>query len=156
MGKSNLGLAALRIAEKELEKGAREIGGNNRGSFVEKYLKPTGLRPPQPWCAAFVSWCIAQAAKKEKKSCPLPYSASARQFLYAATKRGYITADPQPGDLVVWSRGNPSGPSGHIGIISKREGDEIEAIEGNRQPKVATFKYHLGKMSRLLGFIRLP
>lgn len=154
--KHSLGMEALRVAEKELEKGAREIGGNNSGAFVEKYLKPAGLRPPQPWCAAFVSWCIAVAAKKVKKPSPIPYTASARRLLYAAIRAGLITHDPQPGDLVVWSRGSPSGPFGHIGIVVKRIGDEIETIEGNREPKVAIFKYRLGKMPRLLGFIRIP
>jgi len=81
--------------------------------------------------------------------------ASAKGLWYAAARKGMTTLDPQPGDLVVWSRGSPSGPLGHVGIVSKRDGEEIETLEGNRGSKVAFYKYNLGKMPRLLGFIRI-
>lgn len=46
--KTNLGLAALKVAKSEMEAGAREIGGNNRGEFVEKYLSVCGLSRLNP------------------------------------------------------------------------------------------------------------
>jgi hypothetical protein len=43
--------------------GVREHGGNNRGPEVEMFQKAIGLVPGDPWCAAFVCFCIQQAAK---------------------------------------------------------------------------------------------
>lgn len=50
----------LTIAEGE--NGQHEVGGNNLGPAVEKYLASIGLAPGNPWCCAFVCWCIKQAA----------------------------------------------------------------------------------------------
>ena len=139
-----------------MKAGAGEAGGNNLGPFVEKYLVPAGLRPPQPWCAAFVSWCVHKAARKLKRNAPIPYLAGARAILNRARRLDLLTHDPQPGDLVVWSRGNPAGPMGHIGIVAGREDGAIDTIEGNKTSKVERFSYRLGSMPRLLGFVRLP
>lgn len=40
--------------------GIREKTGRNDGPEVERYLKYAGLSKGQPWCAAFVSWCLGQ------------------------------------------------------------------------------------------------
>ena len=40
------------------------MGGANRGPQVEAYLKSIGLGGGNAWCAAFVYWCINQAAAK--------------------------------------------------------------------------------------------
>jgi hypothetical protein len=135
---------------------AREIGGNNLGPFVEKYLSPSGVAPPQAWCAAFVSWCLKEASKRLKVPCPLPYLIRARSFLYEGRKRGWLVVDPAPGDIVVWSRGAPHGPFGHVGLVASRKGHQIGTIEGNRTPEVRRFSYDLREMPRLLGFVRLP
>lgn len=151
-----LGLAALEIARKELSAGAKEIGGPNQGPFVEKYLAPSGLKPPQPWCAAFVSWCLMKAAQNTKVQAPFPYTARARTYYRLAVKMGLLTQEPLPGDLIVWSRGHPSGPLGHIGFISAKNAGRIQTIEGNRNDRVDTFRYKIGAIPRLLGFIRIP
>jgi hypothetical protein len=44
--------------------GVREIGGNNRGPQVEAFQRSLGLSPGDPWCAAFVCFCIKSAAKR--------------------------------------------------------------------------------------------
>lgn len=44
--------------------GVREQGGNNLGPQVEEFQKSIGLSPGDPWCAAFVCFCIKQAAKQ--------------------------------------------------------------------------------------------
>jgi len=56
MGGSTLGRAALATAIGELKAGAGEVGGNNSGPWVKKYLAPAGLEEGEPWCASFVSW----------------------------------------------------------------------------------------------------
>lgn len=35
--------------------------GDNAGYWVTKFLKSVGLRPGNPWCAAFVSYCLDSA-----------------------------------------------------------------------------------------------
>ncbi|MGH8615966.1 MAG: peptidoglycan-binding domain-containing protein [Gammaproteobacteria bacterium] len=59
MGGSKRGRAALQAGIEELKAGAGEVGGNNRGLFVKKYLN--GIAPEgNPWCAGFISYCFAQ------------------------------------------------------------------------------------------------
>ena len=72
-GGSGVGRAVLTAAIGELKAGAGEVGGNNSGPFVEKYLKPAGLVPPQPWCASFVSWCFLQASGGIAAQMPFRY-----------------------------------------------------------------------------------
>lgn len=144
------------VAKQELEAGAKEIGGNNLGPFVEKYLKPSGIRPPQPWCAAFVSWCLRESARINRTIPPLPYFIRARSFHRDGLTRGLLVKEPQPGDIVVWWRDRRDGPLGHVGIVEHRQDQSIQTIEGNRTPKVARFNYKLGRMPRLLCFVRIP
>ncbi len=42
--------------------GVRETGGNNRGPQVEEFQKSIGLVAGDPWCAAFICFCIKKAA----------------------------------------------------------------------------------------------
>ena len=69
-GGSDLGRKALELAISEMNAGAREIGGNNQGPYVEKYLNsiaPAG----SSWCAALVSWCFSQVDGEMPFSYPL-------------------------------------------------------------------------------------
>lgn len=52
-------LVATALAEASAE--VREIGGANRGPRVEEFQRSVGLRPGDPWCAAFVAWCAMTA-----------------------------------------------------------------------------------------------
>lgn len=40
--------------------GVRELTGNNDGKYVEIYLRSVGLSKGNPWCAAFVHYCLAR------------------------------------------------------------------------------------------------
>jgi hypothetical protein len=48
-------LVSVALAEAAAE--VREVGGPNRGPRVEEFQRSVGLRPGDPWCAAFVAWC---------------------------------------------------------------------------------------------------
>lgn len=147
---TNLGIAALRVAKREMQLGAREVGGNNLGPFVEKYLLVCGLKPPQPWCTAFVSWCIRKASLKAA----LKPSASARGLLSVARRLGLMVSKPEPGNLVFWSRGNPVGPYGHVGFVEKCSKGVLQTIEGNRSSSVERF-WHPITDPKILGFARI-
>lgn len=148
--RNKLGLAAINIARAEMKAGAREIGGNNKGRFVAKYLSPAGLHPPQAWCAAFVSWCLQQARRKLEVGPALPYMVSARNLFLAARAAGLALTEPEPGCLIFWKRALPW--QGHVGFVTAVEDGSIETIEGNRGPRVQTYRYQLRALTRLLGF----
>ena len=130
----------LAIAQSQLGRG--EIGGNNRGAYVRKYLNG---RENLPWCAGFISYCFREAGYK------LPYTLWARDYL----KLGRKVTIPRPGDLMVFSR---KGGGGHIEIISKVTKDNIFTIGGNVGPapaKIREFKYNRHNIKNLLGFVRI-
>jgi hypothetical protein len=137
--------AVLAVCRREIAAGAREIGGNNSGPFVAKYLRPTGLLPPQPWCAAFVSWCIRQAARHTRVKPRIQYSASSMTLLRSAAIAGLRRNEPAPGSLVFWGRGAPGGGLGHVGIVEAVENGVFHTIEGNRTSRVQRFAYPRSK-----------
>lgn len=153
---SALAAAVIQVAEAELQQNAREVGGNNQGPFVEKYLAPTGLKAPQPWCAAFASWCVREAARTLKVKPPLPYTASTRSIYDAAKARGLLVPEPEAGDLILWGLLSPPRRYGHTGIVVKRSGGRLVTIEGNRTPRVQKFTHDFAALGRILGFVRLP
>lgn len=148
----------LSIARAEMRAGAREIGGNNRGPFVAKYLEPSGLKPPQPWCAAFVSWCLMRAAKAVGARRP-PYFLSAREMFNWAKAAGLLEKQPSPGGLVFFARGGVMSWKGHCGVVAATLKSGFQTIEGNRTSRVQLFRYTTATPPLLLGFIgttRLP
>lgn len=80
----------------------------------------------QPWCAAFVTWCMVQAfgqdnAKKLLKHYP---------YVYCPTMSSLFTlnANPKRGDIVIFYR---NGTFAHTGIVTAVNGDYFTTIEGN-------------------------
>ncbi len=159
-GGSDLGRNALQVAIEELNAGAREINGNNSGEFVRKYLEPSGITTAEPWCAAFVSWCYFQASGGIKEQMPFDYNVGAKSTYNAFYRKGWTYnledgIQPEPGDIVVWHRGDPQGWMGHIGLVHHMEDGFIHTIEGNRLPEVKGFKYVASRMKKILGFGRV-
>lgn len=80
----------------------------------------------EPWCAAFVSWCMMktfglETAKKLLKHWP---------YVYCPTLGNLFTkyANPKRGDIVIFYR---HGTFAHTGLVTKVEGDKFYTIEGN-------------------------
>jgi hypothetical protein len=156
-GGSSLGKAALAVAIGELKAGAGEVGGNNKGPSVKKYLAPAGLDEGNPWCASFVSWCYLQAVGGDKHAMPFPYSPGARNLLKEFVAQGWAYDpsthyQPQPGDIVVWWREKLSGWLGHVGFVHSLKDGMLYTIEGNKSPNVQGFSYVFSRMNKLLGF----
>lgn len=138
-GVSRAEVTPLAIAQSQI--GLGEMGGNNRGQYVQRYLNG---QSDLPWCAGFVSYCFKKSGHK------LPYTLRARDFL----KIGKRVSNPRPNDLMVFSRKG----GGHIGIIEKVNKETIVTIEGNvgKFPaKVKRVTYKKGKIKNLLGMVRL-
>lgn len=161
MGGSILGRAALQVAINELKAGAREIGGNNKGPFVKKYLAPAGLPEGYSWCAGFMSWCFLQAAGGDKNKMGFNYAAGARNIFDQLKKKGRTFSGtdgvlvPEPGDLVVWWRVSLPSYNGHIGIVHHVDDGFLYTIEGNKAANVAGFNYVKTRMDRFLGYARV-
>lgn len=156
LGGSQRGRAALQTAINELKAGAGEIGGNNSGPFVKKYLH--GMLPEgNPWCAGFVSYCFSQ----NPAGMPFHYSLGAREILRIFQARGWANKPnsdylPKRGDVVVWWRDQPSSGKGHIGLVHQLRDGFLYTIEGNKSPNVQGFSYVMSRMDKLLGFGHVP
>ncbi|KFN48233.1 CHAP domain-containing protein [Arenimonas composti] len=128
---------ALAIARTQL--GVREIPVNsNRGADVEKYLASVGLGGGYAWCAAFVYWCLSEAAKATGQPNPcLKTGGVLKQWQHAKNQRLETVSataarnDPgllRPGMVFVIDHGRGLG---HTGFISRVQGGLFETIEGN-------------------------
>lgn len=160
-GGSTRGRAALAAAIGELKAGAGEVGGDNCGPFVRKYLAPAGLDEGNPWCASFVSWCFLQAVGGARSAMPFAYAPGARTLLAEFKRNGWSNApgsayQPVPGDIVVWWRVSLAGWLGHTGLVHSVRDGMLYTIEGNRSPRVQGFSYVLSRMDKVLGFGHVP
>ncbi len=94
------------------------------------------------WCADFMNATLAQAGMQGTGS------SMARSFL----DWGQPVDQPQPGDVAVFSRGDPNGPYGHVGFFERINPDgSIQIIGGNQGDAVSSAAY---PAERLLGFRR--
>jgi len=160
-GGSAPGRRALAMAIAELEAGAGEIGGDNRGPFVAKYLEPAGRPEGEPWCASFVSWCFLRAADGDRNRMPFRYEPGARALLSKLKRNGWAFDpasgyQPVPGDLVFWWRVRADGWQGHVGFAHQLKDGMLYTIEGNKSPRVQGFSYVASRMEKLLGFGHVP
>ena len=120
-------------------------GYNERdhGAMIQDYLRNGGinLNPAQTaWCAAVVNSAIAQSGGKGTGS------NMARSFL----NWGQPTQTPQPGDIAVFSRGDPNGQSGHVGFFQGYDDNgNLRILGGNQSDGVNVASY--GR-DNLLGF----
>jgi len=161
LGASTIGRAALQFAINELKAGAGEVGGNNKGPWIKKYLQPAGLEEGQPWCASFVSWCFLQAAGGDKTAMPFKYNGAARNVYNQYKQKGWVldgndpAQTPAPGDIVAWWRTSLASGKGHIGFVHHFANGFLYTIEGNKAANVAGFSYVKTRMDKLLGYGRV-
>lgn len=126
--------ALIKIAEGELgyleKKSNSQLDSKTDNAGNKNYTKYWRDVYPsyqaQPWCAAFVSWCMMKAfgldmAKKLLKHWPYTYCPTLGELFVK-------NANPKVGDIVIFYRG---GEFAHTGIVTKVSGDKFETIEGN-------------------------
>lgn len=106
----------------------------NRGPFVARCLKATGLPEGHPWCAAFTTMVGVEALGD---AWPVVKSASVQQQCEWAAKKGVrliaTKAKAEPGDLFALWYGKPHHRWAHIGFVVSvaKDGKTIETVEGN-------------------------
>lgn len=130
----------VQIAQAELdESNTSKYGG-------EKYWRYMGFNSYVYWCASFVSWCANTAGIDISV---IPHSAAVDTFYnYYTTSGGFHTINsgyiPQPGDLIIWKRGQNVKGWSHIGIVERYDSatGKLYTIEGNSSNSVARNIYN--------------
>lgn len=91
------------------------------------------------WCAAFVGHCLERAGLRSTRRL------NARSYLDWGIP--VDLDDAQEGDVVVFSRGDPSGWQGHVGFFSRRAGPStIDVLGGNQSDAVNIKRYSTAKL----------
>lgn len=156
---SPLGTRALQVALREVGHG--EHGGNNKGPDVSRYRGRLGGRGA--WCAAFVVYCFEVASGAQGKPCPIKRTHGARKLYRRCVAAGWRVEfdDIQPGDVVLWARGDEGSWMGHIGIVGDVMRDSYGDIKswryvaGNEGKYPAVVRVSQGHSRRLIGFARV-
>ena len=124
-----------------------QMGLNERdqNAALSEYMANGGVNldpAVTAWCAAFVNASLAQAGQEGTGS------NMARSFM----EWGQPVDTPQPGDVAVFSRGDPNGPYGHVGFFQGYDDNgNIRVLGGNQGDSVSVASYGA---DRLLGFRR--
>lgn len=108
--------------------GVRELTGKNDGISVEIYLKSVGLTKGNPWCAAFLYFCLNKNSIKAPKSgyCPDWFYSN---IIYSPSKKISI-AIPDTAD--VFGIYFPSEKRvAHVGFVDQWIGKNVITVEGN-------------------------
>jgi uncharacterized protein (TIGR02594 family) len=118
--------------------GIHEIG-DNKGKEVEMFQKAVdGKASGEPWCAAFVQYCVKQVCSKYKNVPAIPSSESC-MFIWNNTSSSQRISSPEPGCIIIWNHEGTA--KGHVGIVSSvfkphgAESAKMETIEGNTGPE---------------------
>ena len=125
----DLGVSAL--AEAKARVGVHEQPlGSNRGPEVDRYLAAVGLPPGNFWCAAFVYFCVAEAARKAGKPNPLLKTGSCSSLYRWARSNNRLTPRPEPGDIFLCIGGSTG--HYHTGFVAGPINEErFPTVEGN-------------------------
>jgi len=122
---------AVEIALREV--GVKEVGGNNRGPDVEKYLACVGLGPGYAWCAAFVVWCFREATLRSADGLMMPLPRTAKVVrLWQRAARHWKSDRPSRGAIYIHLE-DPDDPDsdGHCGIATSWTDRTLSGVEGN-------------------------
>ncbi|MHB8878030.1 MAG: peptidoglycan-binding protein [Myxococcaceae bacterium] len=126
-------------AEKILDTARKYLGFHERGNNGNPFSSALG-RPPEAWCADFVSFCAKKAGLKLN-------TASAEGVATYLKSRGTWKGrhNPQPGDALAFRWDGSHGWADHVGIVEKvftRNGVKyVQTIEGNSSDGVRRKTY---------------
>ncbi len=123
-----------------------ESGGDNRGQLVEAFQKAVdGKAIGEPWCMAFVQYCIKQVDFIADELMGLTAETQRRSQLFSTehcltcwhrSPSDCHVEIPMPGTVMIWQKGTTS--AGHCGILVSIDADDpdyVWTIEGNTGPQ---------------------
>ncbi len=128
--------------------GVKEVVGKVNNPIIVKFFKETGnskiKTDEDAWCSVFVGYCAKKAGFNYKIK-PL-----AKSWLDLGQK----VQEPQPGDLVIFWREDPSSWKGHVSIFIGKdtETNEIICLGGNQDDQVCFRRY---SATSVVGYRRL-
>ena len=145
--------------------GVRERGGNNRGPEVEMFQKSIGLEAGDPWCAAFVCFCIKAAAQQLGIKPRFQYGGS----VYKLWTRNADLQTLTPGDNCLFlidhglsKAGTRVGHTGFCVAVNQSHSETLETMEGNTNAagsRDGDGAYHKSReaseMARGYGYLRI-
>ena len=142
-------VALSQLAYHEGNSSADYAGKNSSGSrnYTEynRALGTVGGTYSYYWCAAFVSWCLAQAGAANSAggsfaSCTLWVDALRDMGRYSTRASGYT---PKAGDLIFFRSAGVSRASDHVGIVRYVKNGRVYTVEGNSSNRVSANNYAL-------------
>lgn len=105
----------------------REVGGPNRGVWVEAFQRMCNGRPGDSWCCYFVCFVLALAFGGYTKS-PIVKTGVCQEVYEQAKDEGWVRDKPvQLGDLFLYV--NEAGHAHHIGFVTND--NPLTGIAGN-------------------------
>jgi hypothetical protein len=144
--------------------GIQEVGGNNHGPWVKKFLGEVGLPEGYAWCDAFQSFEMDGAAGHR-----LPIeSASVAQTYATAEKLGWAVSKQARGDLVCYDFDGDGQFDDHIGLVvgvralgqmltlQTVEGNTSSGLGGSQEDGDGVFLRRRVVSAKSVRFIRIP
>jgi len=114
--------------------GTTEVGGDNKGPMIELFQKAVdNVAAGEPWCAAFLCYCIRDTEARFGVPCGLKLSEHCMTLWN--TNSAQRRTEPKPGYIAVWKKKNTT--SGHVGLVTSVSRDQptkFHTIEGNTGP----------------------
>jgi hypothetical protein len=144
--------------------GIREMGGNNHGPWVKKFLGEVGLPEGYAWCDAFQSFEMEGAAGHKLQI----ESASVAQTYVTGKNLGWAVSKPARGDLVCYDFDGDGQFDDHIGLVVKVlsvgpmltlqtvEGNTSSGVAGSQGDGDGVFLRRRVVSAKSVGFIRIP
>lgn len=135
--------------QKLLSEARKHLGFHEGSGNRNPFSKALG-RPPEAWCADFVSFCAKKAGLKMN-------TASAQQVANIIKDQGGWKgkSNPKPGDAVTFRWDGSGGWADHVGLVEKvfKRGGKtyVQTIEGNSGDRVRR-KTYLANSSVINGY----
>lgn len=119
--------------------------------YIGGYEGKTGWSARTPWCASYISWCIAQVNLSIARNAPR--YANVDRFLDHFSAESWLPPDstPIPGDLVFFGSNNDPN---HMGAVIAVDDEAVYTVEGNTANVVGIRKYALSDET-ILGYGRI-
>ncbi len=127
---TDLSAAALQVAGTLIGVAEQPLG-SNRGPMIDRFLRRSGADPGNPWCMAFVYYCVDEAAKAQEAGNPLLKTASCSALFRWAKENDRLVARPETGDIFLCIGGDTG--HFHTGFVAGpiQTNDRFITIEGN-------------------------
>lgn len=130
----------------DVEKVQEDPKGSNRGEWIDEFLRAAKTSLGQPWCAAFVNYCLVAALVSEKDLPGGP--AAVRNWRHWAKAYDRWQSSPERCGLFVLA-------SSHIGFVAgyNKSTGIVQTIEGNTNDEGSREGFEVCRRERPVGTI---